>query len=316
VLTATSPATMSLKTAAANRILRSPDRHPPPEAIPQHADGSASAPPRRTDIRPATGLLQGLVLREVWEYRRIAAILVRRQLKVRYKQTALGVTWIVLQPLVTVLIFTVVFGRLAGLRGGNIPYPVFVLAGLVLFNYISSSVQTATTRLVDDRDLVTKIYFPRVLAPLASALTPLTDLSVGLVITVVFMAVYSVGVSAALLLVPLWLLATVLLAVSANLLFSALHVQYRDVGQIIAYVLQLWLFTSPIVYSSATIHGAARVALSLNPVTGVVDGLRYSLLGAPAPPTVDLLSLVTGLLLAVGGLLYFQRIERRFADLV
>jgi ABC-type polysaccharide/polyol phosphate export permease len=279
-------------------------------------DPNRSKAARVTWIRPATGVLQGLSLREVWEYRRIALILFRRQLKVRYKQTALGLAWVVIMPLVTVLVFTIVFGHLAGLRSGKIPYPVFVLSGLVLFTYISSAVQGATTRLVDDRDLVTKIYFPRVLAPLASALTPLTDLSVGLVITVIFMAVDSVGVSLAVLLTPLWLVAALVVAFGASMLFSALHVQYRDVGQIIAFVLQLWMFTSPIVYSSSSIHGAARVALALNPVTGLVDGFRWSLLAGPAPPAIDLLSVLTAVLLGACGLLYFQRVERRFADLV
>lgn len=289
------------------------------ERSPAQGHRRAAAPaPRQpwTEIRPATGLLRGLDLGEVWAFRHIALILAQRQLKVRYKQAALGVAWVVIQPLVTVLVFTVIFGHLAGLPSDGIPYPVFLVAGLILWNYISSSVQGATQRLVEDRELVTKVFFPRVLAPVASVLSPLTDLSIGLAITFVMAALYSVAPSLAILLTPLWLLGAVALALSAGMLFSALHVQYRDVGQVIAFLLQVWLFTSPIVFSSTSVDGAVRVALSLNPVTGLADGLRFSLIGGPAPPPVDLLSLVTGGLLAVVGLLYFQRVERRFADLV
>ena len=271
---------------------------------------------RYTEIRPATGLLRGFDLREVWASRQVALTLASRQLKVRYKQTALGIAWVVVQPAVTVVVFTVIFGRLAGLPTEGIPYPVFAVAGVVLWNYVSSSVQSATQRLVQDRELITKIYFPRVLAPLASVLPPLVDLSVGIVIAAVLMAVYGVVPSVAIVLLPLWILAAVLLAFSVGMVFSALHVQYRDIGNLISFLLQLWMFTSPIVFASSSVHGPARTVLSLNPVTGLADGLRWSLLGAPAPPAVDLISLATGVAFAVVALVYFQRVERRFADVI
>lgn len=272
---------------------------------------------RYTEIRPATGLFRGLDLHEVWESREIAMTLASRQLRVRYKQTALGVAWVVLQPAATVVVFTIIFGRLAGLpTDGGIPYPVFVVAGVVFWNYIFNSVQAATQRFVQDRELVTKIYFPRILAPFASVLPPLMDLSVGIVISAVLMAAYGVAPSVALVLLPFWILAAVLVAFAAGMIFAALNVQYRDIGNVLGFLLQLWMFTSPIVFASSSVRGTARTVLSINPVTGLVDGMRFSLLGASAPPAVDLVSLATGLALCGCALWYFQRVERRFADVI
>jgi len=269
-----------------------------------------------TEIRPTGGLLRGLSLRELWDYRQVVGALTSRQLRVRYKQTALGVVWVVLQPIVTVVVFTLIFNRLAGLPSQGIPYPAFTLAGLVLWSYISSAVSGATQRLVEDRQLITKIYFPRVLAPFASLVPPLIDLGIGLIVAGALIAVYGISPGWGILLLPLWILGAAALALSAGMLFAALNVEYRDVGAVIAFVLQIWLFASPIVYPSSSVHGFARTALAVNPVTGLVDGIRFSLLGAPAPPPVDLLSLASGIALAVVGLVYFQRVERKFADIL
>ncbi len=281
-----------------------------------HAAEFDAAKGRWTEIRPATGLLRGLDPREVWTFRQVAVILSRRQMKARYKQAALGVAWAVIQPLVTVVVFSVIFGRVAGLSSDGHPYPVFLVSGLVLWSYVSASVQAATQRLVDDRELVTKIFFPRILAPVASVLVPLVDLAIGLAIALVLVGVYSVPLTIAIVLTPVWIVGAVIVALSAGMLLAALNVQYRDVGQVVVFILQLWMFTSPIVFASSSVHGAARVALAVNPVTGLVDGLRLSLLGGPAPPAVDALGFLSAAVLAIGSLLYFQRVERRFADLV
>lgn len=295
-------------------------RHPrvPARRTSVRAGGGADAPDPSgwTEIRPTGGLLRGLSLRELWDYRQVVRALTSRQLRVRYKQTALGVVWVVLQPIVTVVVFTLIFNRLAGLQSQGIPYPVFTLAGLVLWSYISSAVSGATQRLVEDRQLITKIYFPRVLAPFASLVPPLIDLGIGLIVAGAMIAIYGVSPGWAILLLPVWILGAAALALSAGTLFAALNVEYRDVGAVITFVLQIWLFASPIVYPSASVHGFARTALAINPVTGLVDGIRFSLLGTAAPPVIDLLSLASGLVLAAIGLLYFQRVERKFADIL
>ncbi len=299
-----------------SRLEREPAGRPSgrPEADAAGADSEART--GWTEIRPTGGLLRGLSVRELWDYRQVVGALASRQLRVRYKQTALGVVWVVLQPIVTVVVFTLVFNRLAGLPSQGIPYPAFTLVGLVLWSYISASVSGATQRLVEDRQLITKIYFPRVLAPLASLVPPLIDLGIGLIVAGALIAMYGISPGWAILLLPVWLLGAAALAFSAGMLFSALNVEYRDVGAVIAFVLQIWLFASPVVYPSSSVHGFARAALAVNPVTGLVDGIRFSLLGVAAPPLIDLLSLASGIVLAVIGLLYFQRVERKFADIL
>jgi lipopolysaccharide transport system permease protein len=252
-----------------------------------------------TDIRPATGLLRGLSFREVVAYRAVAVALAQRRLKARYKQTATGALWVVFQPLVTVVVFTLVFGDLAGLPSGGIPYPVFVLSGLVLWNFHAASLQGAADSLVEHHELVTKIYFPRLLAPAAAVIPPLVDLAVGLSVLAVAMLLYGVAPGLAVLSIPLWI-----------------NVQYRDVGYGLPFLVQLWLFVTPIIFASSSVDGPLRVVLALNPVTGIVDGFRWAAIGAPAPPAVDLLSLATGVAAVAASLVYFQRVERRFADVV
>jgi lipopolysaccharide transport system permease protein len=268
-----------------------------------------------TEIRPATGLLRGLDLAEVWAYREVALTLAARQLRVRYKQTVLGVGWVVIQPLAAVTVFTTVFGRLAGLPSDGLPYAVFALGGLVLWGYVSGSITAATQRLVDDRELVTKIYFPRVLAPFAATLPPLIDLAIGFGVLGVLMVVYGVTPGPAILLMPAWVLAAMVVALGGGMLFAALNVCYRDVGNALGFVVQTWMFVSPVVFASSSVHGFARVLLATNPVTGLLDGAHWSLGGAP-PPAVDLLSLASALVLLAVSLVHFQRVERRFADVV
>jgi lipopolysaccharide transport system permease protein len=277
---------------------------------------SPSATPAWQEIRPASGLLRGLDLREVWDYRKVALVLAERELRVRYKQTTIGALWVAVQPLVGVVLFSLVFGQLAGLPSDGMPYPVFVYAGLIIWTYFSAAVEAATLSLVEHRELVTKIYFPRVLGPAAATLPRLIDLAISLVAFVIIDAAYGRHPGAAVALLPAWIAAGVLIVFSVGLLFSALHVRYRDVGHALSMLLQLWMFATPVVYSSSSIEGAARVLLAVNPLTGVVDGFRWSLAGGPAPPWVDLLSAASGAVLFAAGLVYFQRTERRFADLI
>jgi homopolymeric O-antigen transport system permease protein len=272
--------------------------------------------PSWTEIRPPKRFFEGIDAREVWAYREVALTLASRQVRVRYKQTVLGVGWVAIQPLVATVVFTLVFGRLAGLSSEGLPYAVFVLGGLVLWNYISASVSAATQCLVDGRELITKIFFPRLLVPVAACLAPLIDLTVGLAVLAVLMVVFGVAPGVGVILLPVWIVGAMVIAFAAGSLCAALNVCYRDVGNALGFIVQFWLFVSPVVFPSTAVHGIARTLLALNPVTGLVDGARWSLFGTPPPPAVDLLSLASALLLLVVGLLYFQRVQRRFADVV
>ena len=264
--------------------------------------------------RPSTRWRPRLLVRELWEYRELALFLALRDLKLRYKQTAFGVAWAVVQPLAAALLFTIVFGRLAGLPSDGLPYAVFVYAGMVAWSYVSTAVSAASESLVEHRALVTSVYFPRVLAPLAAVLPGLVDLLISLAILAVYMAAYGVAPSVALVLLPLWVVALVVTAVAAGLWLSALNVLYRDVRYALGFLIQLWLFASPIVFPSSLVEGAWRYVYSANPLVGALDGFRWSLLGAPPPGREDLVSLTVGLLLLVTGVLYFQKVERQLGD--
>jgi lipopolysaccharide transport system permease protein len=274
--------------------------------------GSAAA--AWVENRPSTGWLPRLDLRELWAYRELALFLALRDLKLRYKQTAFGVAWAIIQPLGAAAIFTIVFGRLAGLPSDGLPYAVFVFAGMIAWSYVSSAVGAAAESLVEHRGLVTNVYFPRLLAPLAAVVPGVLDLVISLVILAAFMAAYGVAPSAALLLLPFWLVALVGTALAAGLWLSALNVLYRDVRYALGFLIQLWLFTSPIVFPSSLVDGDWNYVYSANPLVGALDGFRWSLLGAPAPGTEDLVSLGVGLLLFAGGIVYFRRVERRLGD--
>ena len=264
--------------------------------------------------RPSTRWLPRLDVRELWAYRELALFLALRDLKLRYKQTAFGIAWAIIQPLGAAVIFTIVFGRLAGLPSDGLPYAVFVFAGMIAWSYVSGSVTAAADSLVEHRALVTTVYFPRLLAPLAAVLPGLVDLAISLSILAVFMAVYGVAPSAAIVLLPVWLAALVGVSVAAALWLSALNVLYRDVRYALAFLIQLWLFASPIVFPSSLVDGLWRYVYSANPLVGVLDGFRWSLVGAPPPGREDVVSLAVGLVLLVTGAVYFQKVERRLGD--
>jgi lipopolysaccharide transport system permease protein len=265
--------------------------------------------------RPSQGL-RGLSLRELWEYRELTGFLALRDLKVRYKQAAFGAAWAVLQPLVGVVVFTLVFRRLAKVPSDGIPYPVFAFLGLAVWAYVSSGVTKAAQSLVSNSALVTKVYFPRLLAPFASTLPGLLDLALSLLVLGLLMLVYDVAPTWAILTLPLWLLALVATTLSVGLWLAALNVQYRDVNHAVTLLVQLWLFVSPVAYPSSLVPEAWRRLYALNPVVGVLDGFRWAVLGAPWPDVSPFVSLAVTAVLLIGGVLYFQRVERRFADVI
>jgi lipopolysaccharide transport system permease protein len=248
--------------------------------------------------------------------REIAYFLALRNIKIRYKQTFFGVSWAVLQPLLGVAIFSVLLGRLVRVPSEGVPYPVFAFAGLVLWLYFSNAAMAATESLASHRELVTKVYFPRLLAPLAAVLPGLVDLSVSLVPVGIFMAAFGVTPSAAIALLPLWVIASVLFVFGVGTWLAALNVKYRDVRNVIAFLLQLWFFVTPVVYGSSLLSGKWSLVVAFNPMAGLLQGFRWSLIGAPAPDAAALFSVAVGALVVMGGIAYFARVERFFADLI
>jgi lipopolysaccharide transport system permease protein len=266
--------------------------------------------------RPASSWFPRLDLRELWATRDVTRALALRNVKTRYKQTLLGVAWTVLQPLSAVVIFTLVFGRLASVPSDGIPYPVFVYAGLAVWLYVSGAANLASESLAQYRELVTKVYFPRLHAPLAAVLPGLIDLGISLVAVAFFMAFYGVAPTAALVTLPLWIVAAVIAALAVGIWLAALNVRYRDVRNVLAFALQLWLFVTPVLYASSLLEGDWTWVLALNPLAGLVDGFRWALVGADAPGVWALGSLAVGLAVLVSGVVYFARVQRRFADLI
>ena len=268
-------------------------------------------------IAPRAAGSRGSSFGELWSFRELALVLALRDLKVRYKQTVIGVAWVVVQPLAAAAIFTIVFGRLAGLPSEGLPYAVFVYSGLVALGVLLRRARLGGAEPRPEP----RPRHEDVLPALSScrwrlALPGLVDLLVSLVVVGVFMAVYGVAPSAALVLLPFWIVACVVVVVAAGLWLSALNVQYRDVRHTMTFLLQVWLFASPVVYASSLVEGAWQYVYALNPMVTVLDGFRWSLVGGPAPGPEALVSLAVGRAMLAGGLVYFLRAERRFADLI
>ncbi|MGH3026011.1 MAG: ABC transporter permease [Gaiellaceae bacterium] len=266
--------------------------------------------------RPPARWFPTIGVRELWEHRELALVLALKDLRVRYKQTLFGVAWAVLQPLIGVLIFTVFLGRLAKVPADGLPYPVFVYAGLSIWLYVSTSVTMSAQSLVDNRNFVTRVYFPRLLAPAAAVAPGLVDLAPTLAILAVFLWVYHVVPGPALALLPLWIAGGVVLSLAVGLWLAALNVKYRDVRHALPFLLQIWMFGSPVVYASSLVHGRWRFAFAANPLTTLLEGFRWSLADGPAPGRESIVSVVVMLALLVGGLVYFRRTEQSFADLI
>jgi lipopolysaccharide transport system permease protein len=269
-----------------------------------------------TVIEPASGWVP-LRFRELWEHRELLYFLVWRDVKVRYKQTALGVLWAVLQPLFTMVVFSVFFGRLGGLPSDGVPYPVFAYCALVPWTYFATTLSQASNSLVDHQRLITKVYFPRVLVPSAAVLAGLLDLALALVVLVGMLIYYGVTPTVRVLTVPGFVVLAALVSLGVSLWLSALNVRYRDVRYTIPFLIQSWLFITPVAYSASLVPERWRPLYGLNPMTGVVEGFRWALLGKAQPPgTMLLVSITTVVGMLLGGLYYFRRVERTFADVV
>ncbi|MGB2896916.1 MAG: ABC transporter permease [Anaerolineales bacterium] len=270
-----------------------------------------------TVIRPSRGWAW-INLRELWLYRELIYFLVWRDIKVRYKQTLLGAAWAILKPFLSMVIFTVIFSGLAKLDTDGAPPPVFYFSGLLPWVLFQDGVAKAGNSLVTGSSLITKVYFPRIAIPLASVLAGVVDFALAFLVLVGMMIYYGVRPMQAIWTLPLFLLLTLVTALGVGLWLSALNVQYRDVGYVTPFLLQAWMYASPVVYSATLIpDGWARIAYGLNPMAGVVQGFRWAILGVGEPPSgLIILSILVAIILLISGMLYFKRMERTFADVV
>jgi lipopolysaccharide transport system permease protein len=267
-------------------------------------------------IKARKGLFH-LDLKAVWEYRELLYFLVWRELKVRYKQTLIGAGWAILQPLLTMVVFTVVFGTFAQIPSDGLPFSIFAYSGLLPWNLFASSLNRGGTSVVGNADLISKIYFPRLILPLSGVLSPMVDFGISFVILVAMMIWFGVFPNWGVLALPLFLLLALLTALAVGLWLSALNVRYRDVGHAIPFLVQLWMFASPIAYPVSLIPEKWRLLYGLNPMAGVIEGFRWALLGQESPDfTVITISSVMVLALLLPGIVYFKYTERTFADVV
>jgi lipopolysaccharide transport system permease protein len=267
-------------------------------------------------IEPPRGWAR-LGLGELWQHRDLLYFLTRRDIKVRYAQASMGIAWAVLQPLLMMVIFTIFLGRLAKVPSAGLPYPVFALSGLVPWTYFANAVSSSTESLTANANVVSKVYFPRLLVPFAALLSWLPDLAIASVLLVVLMLIYGIVPAATIVLLPIFGLFAVLAAASVGTWLSALNVSYRDVRYAVPFVIQLWLFATPVVYPASLVPKQWRALYGLNPMAGVVEGFRWALFGDIAPMWgLMAVSLVVTLALFVGGLYWFRRVEHRFSDVI
>ncbi len=270
-----------------------------------------------TLIEPTRGWAP-LKLGQLWRYRELLYFLAWRDIKVRYKQTALGATWAIIQPVMTMVIFTVVFSRIAKVPSEGVPYPVFAFCGLVPWTFFAYALTQASNSLVGSANLISKVYFPRLVVPIAASLAGLLDFGIAFMVLLVLMLFFHVLPAVAIVTLPFFVLLALAAALAVGIWLSALNVQYRDVRYTVPFLTQIWLYATPIAYSASGVHNTALHALfALNPMTGVVEGFRWALLGTRELDALSL-SISTGITVValVGGLFYFRRMEQRFADVV
>jgi lipopolysaccharide transport system permease protein len=270
----------------------------------------------KINIEPPRGW-QALDFREIWHYRELLYFLAWRDLRVRYKQTVIGAAWAILQPFLTMVVFSVIFGQLVGVPSDGVPYPIFSYVALLPWTFFAGALNRSSTSLTYDVSLISKVYFPRLILPFASVLSLLVDLGIAFVILLGMMLFYGIVPGRAVLMLPLLLLLAFLTAFGVGLWLSALNVKYRDIAYIIPFLSQFWLFMTPVAYPSTIIPSGWRFLYNLNPMVGVVEGFRWALLGQQNVPTgLLLLSTVVVLILFIGGLFFFRRIEHEFADVI
>lgn len=269
-----------------------------------------------TIIRPSGGALSSKLF-DLWRYRELLLILAWRDIKVLYKQSFIGILWVVLRPLMSMAILSFIFGKVVNLPSGGIPYPVFVLLGLLPWTYFSSSLSASTTSILSSANLVSKVYFPRILIPIAANLATLVDFSISFVIVILMLIIYGIPVSAWLLLTPLMVVLLFIASVGPGMLLGALNVRYRDVGQTFPFILQIWMFLTPVIYPMEFLPQDYRMFLYLNPMVGPIETFRaLAIADAHVNVTGLFISLASAVVMMMVGYFYFRKVEKTFADII
>jgi len=255
-------------------------------------------------------------LKELWDYRELLFVLTQRDIKVRYKQTVLGVAWAVIQPLLTMILFSVIFGKLAKIPSDGLPYPIFVYAGLLPWMFFANAISQSSSSLIGSSQLVSKVYFPRLIIPLSSVGSGLIDFAVSGVILLILMLWYGIGWSLHLLAVPLLVFAVIFTALGVGTLLSALTVSYRDFRYIIPFMVQFWMYATPVVYPASMFPEKWQWLLFINPMAGLIEGFRSAFLNQPFDWQGISISLAVSVIIFLAGVMYFEKVERRFADII
>jgi lipopolysaccharide transport system permease protein len=282
----------------------------------QPGNSASSEPPPVWRIEPSRGWVS-LKLAELWEYRELLYFLIWRDIKVRYKQTALGVAWAIIQPLFTMLIFFFSFGKLARIPSDGLPYPLFCYAALVPWSFFSNGLTQSSNSLVGSANLITKVYFPRLTIPLATVFSGIVDFALAFALLIVMMFWFGVSLSIKILFLPLFVVLAFVASLGVGLWLSALNVEFRDVRYVVPFIAQFWLLATPIAYPSSLLPDHWRTIYGLNPMAGVVEGFRWALLGTnTSPGKMLIVSSLASLIIMIGGAFYFRRMEKSFADIV
>jgi len=289
---------------------------PPPATLAVASEAIAEPETELPFIRicPSKGWIQ-IDLRELWDYRELAYLLAWRDVSIRYKQTVFGASWAVIQPLLMMVAFSIFFGQLAKVPSNGIPYPIFSYTALLPWNYFAQSLTRSSNVLVGSTALITKVYFPRMLLPVSSVMSPLFDFAIAFVVLLGMMVYYQVYPTPAMLAVPALRALAVMASLGTGMWLSALNVDYRDFSNILPFLVQVWMFATPVAFSSTLLEEPWRTLYGLNPMTGVIEGFRWALLGQTLMPVQLLLSAIASVLLLVTGAFYYRRTERTFADI-
>ena len=267
-------------------------------------------------IRPRRHLF-ALDIKAIWEYRELLYFLIWRDLKVRYRQSVIGVGWVILQPLMTMVVFTAVFGKFVGVPSDGLPYPIFIFSALLPWNLFASALTRGSASVVDNTQLVSKVYFPRLILPLSGVLSPVADFAVAFGLLIGMMVWFGTSPTWGILALPLLVLLAILTALAIDIWLSALNVRYRDVGHTVPFLVQIWMFISPVTYPVSLVPEKWRLLYSLNPMAGVIEGFRWALLGKQSPDfAVITVSAVMMFILLFTGIVYFKHTERTFADVI
>ena len=268
-----------------------------------------------TIIDPSRGW-RTLDLRELWAYRELIWVLTARDIKVCYKQTVLGFAWAIIQPVMLMVVFSVFFGRLAGMPSDGFPYPIFVYAGLLPWTFFANAISTSASSLISSTQLVSKVYFPRLIIPLASVGSGLVDFAISAGVLLLLMVWYGVSLSLNLLLTPFLVISVVFVALGVGTFLSALTVAYRDFRYVVPFLVQFWMFATPVVYPASLVPETWRWLMYLNPMAGIIEGFRSAFLGQALDVTALLISLGVASVVFLAGVAYFEKVERRFADII